>query len=56
MAYICRKLGLHNSLMEKVKERIPKYFGHTVRKSLSLEKNIIEGMMPGSRAGVWDQG
>jgi len=36
--------------MEPVKERIPKYFGHTIRKSLSLEKDIIEGTMPGSRA------
>ena len=27
-----------------------KYFGHTIRKSVSLEKDVIEGMMSGSRA------
>jgi len=37
-------LGLHNSLMETVKERIPKYFEHAIRKSVSLEKDIIEGI------------
>jgi len=38
------------SLMETVTERKLKYFGHTSRKSVSLEKDIIEGMMSGSRA------
>jgi len=36
--------------MKTVKDRKLKYFGHTIRKSVSLEKDIIEDMMPGSRA------
>jgi len=36
--------------METVKDRKLEYFGHTIRKSVSPEKDIIEGMMPGSTA------
>ena len=36
--------------METVKESKLKYFGHNIRKYVSLEKDIIEGMMPRSRA------
>ena len=36
--------------MEPVKDMELKYFGHTIRKSVSLEKDITEGMMSGSRA------
>ena len=49
--WVLQIFGLHNtSLMEPVKEKKLKYFGHTIRKSVSLEKDIIEGMMTGSRA------
>ena len=38
--WVLQKLGLNNtSLMETVKERKLNYFEHTVRKSLSLEKD-----------------
>jgi len=38
-----------------VKDRKLKSLGHTIRKSVSLEKDIIEGMMPGSRGAkmIW---
>ena len=35
--------------MENSERQKPKYFEQTIRKSVSLEKDI-EGMMPGSRA------
>ena len=41
--WVLQKLGLHKtSLTVTVKERKLKYFGHTIRKSVSLEKDIIE--------------
>ena len=43
------KLGLQSSPMKTAKEKKLKYFGHTIRKSASLEKDIIEGTMPGCR-------
>jgi len=36
--------------MKTAKEIKLKYFGHTIRKSVYLENDIIEGMTPGSRA------
>ena len=34
-------LGLHNSQMITVKERKLKYFGHNIRKSVSVDKDIV---------------
>ena len=42
------RLAQYVCLMETVKQRKLKYFGHTISMSVPLEKDNIEGMMPGS--------
>jgi len=45
---VLRRVGQDRGLLEQVKLRKLKYFGHTTRHD-SLEKDIMLGIMPGKR-------
>jgi len=48
--WILQKSAVTRSLLEAIKKRKLTYFGHTMKKHDSLEKDIITGTLPGKRA------
>ena len=48
--WVLNKAGIKRELLDAVKARKPAYYGHTMRKQgSSLEKEIMQGTMPGAR-------
>ena len=48
--WVLQQAGVQRSLLQSIKERKLNYCGHVLRKQEeSLEKDILEGTMPGSR-------
>jgi len=41
--------GVHRDILASVKRRKLSYFGHVIRKSSCIDKDIMEGTMPGER-------
>ena len=48
--WVLKTAGVERSLLTSVKERKLGYYGHVMRKEGDLEKAIIQGTTPGSRA------
>jgi len=48
--WVLNKAGIKRELLDAVKARKPAHYGHTMRKQgSSLEKEIMQGTMPGAR-------
>jgi len=46
--WVLEQLGIKKELLRKVKSTKMSYYGHVVRKHNSLEKEVIQGCIPGS--------
>jgi len=47
--FLTNKAGVKRELLDTVKARKLAYYGHTMRKQGSLEKEIMLGKLPGAR-------
>ena len=47
--WVLNKVGVKRTLLDTVKARKLAYYGHTMRKQGCLEKDVMQGTMPGAR-------